>query len=156
MLEPDPAEPLPSGIPGMRALASGLPRWHEAADWSWAARFGYQIVVKRGAAGSFFRQLEADFLREAEAHVPELADADLASRMEQSARGWCEVAALLKDQSELERCDPGLFEHAAERVAALADLEEAIFRDALASTAGLGASQAGLSPARPAGRSPGR
>lgn len=132
MLEPDADALLPAGIPAMRRLARDFAGWKDAPDWSWAARFGYQVVVKRGAAGGFFRPLEAGFLRESQAHVPELAEAGLAARMEHSADGWRDVAALLEQQSDRESCDPGLFARAGEKVAALADLEEGIFRDALA------------------------
>lgn len=132
MLEPEPDAALPAGIPAMRRLGRHFADWKNATDWSWAARFGYQVVVKRGAAGGFFRPLAAGFLRESAAHVPELGEADLAARMERSAAGWREVAALLEQQSERESCDPGLFARAGEKVDALADLEEGIFRDALA------------------------
>ncbi len=130
MLEPS-AE-LPAGIPAMRALAEELPRWGEAADWSWASRFAYQVIIKRGAGGSFFRSLHAEFLRESEALLPALAEAKLAERMDRIAAGWRELAAPLKQQSEREACEPRLFAEAAEIAARLADLEEGFFRDVLA------------------------
>ncbi|MDJ0853270.1 MAG: BtrH N-terminal domain-containing protein [Myxococcota bacterium] len=136
MLEP--STDLPSGIPAMRALAADLPRWVEAADWSWASRFGYQVVIKRGAGGSFFRSLYADFLRESEALLPALSAAKLAERMDRIAAGWRELAAPLKEQSERETCEPRLFAEAARRAARLADLEEGFFRDVMA--LGLGGS----------------
>ena len=130
MLEPG-DEPLPSGIPAMRVLASELADWKDAEDWSWAARFGYQVVVKRGAGGSFFRSLHADFLRESAAHVPGLADALPARRMDEIAAGWRGLAAVLKEQSERETCDPSLFEEAGRRIGRLAEAEQAYFEDAL-------------------------
>ena len=63
MLEPDDS-PFATGIPAMRSLARGFAGWKDAADWSWSARFGYQVVVKRGAAGAFFCPLMVEFLRE--------------------------------------------------------------------------------------------
>jgi hypothetical protein len=129
MLEPDGS--LPAGLPAMRRLAVELPSWKRAEDWSWAARFGYQVVIKRGAGGSFFRSLYADFLRESAQHVPGLAQALPASRMDEIAGGWREVAALLKRQSEREPCDPALFEQASILVAGLADAECAFFEEAL-------------------------
>jgi hypothetical protein len=116
----------------MRALARELPAWEDAPDWSWAARFGYQIVVKRGAAGAFFRPLLAGFLRESEPHVPEIAEAGLADQVDASAARWCDLAALLKQQSERERCDPRLFARAGEIAAELAEREERLFAEALA------------------------
>src|SRR5262249_28258116 len=34
---------LPAGVGAMRALAADFPNWSALPDWSWAARFGYQI-----------------------------------------------------------------------------------------------------------------
>jgi hypothetical protein len=137
MLEPGEA-PYPVGIPGIRVLAGRLASWETAPDWSWCARFGYQIVVKRGAGGSFFRSLEADFLREAAAHVPELGEADLPARMDEIAAGWHAFAAALFAQSERETCDPELFRAAGRMAGALADAEESLFTDALALAQRLG------------------
>ncbi len=130
MLEP--TSELPGGIPAMRTLAEDLPSWGEAKDWSWAARFGYQVIVKRGAAGSFFRTLYADFLRESAPLVPELGEAKLAECMDGIAARWRELAAVLKQQSERESCEPALFTTAGRLAAQLANDEEAFSRDALA------------------------
>jgi hypothetical protein len=121
----------PAGIPAMRSLAADLPSWSEAEDWSWAARFGYQVVIKRGAGGSFFRSLYSDFLRESAPLLPKLGEARLAERMDEIAARWRELAAILKRQSERESCDPALFASAAEVAARLADDEEGFFQDAL-------------------------
>jgi len=129
MLEPH--GELPSGIPAMRALADEFASWSELEDWSWAARFGYQIVIKRGAGGSFFRTLYSAFLRESESEVPAIRETKLAERMDRIAAGWRDIAAILKQQSEREQCDPSLFERAAELTSQQADGEEAFFRDAL-------------------------
>lgn len=125
MLEPD--DSLPAGIPAMRAVASELADWSQLADWSWAARFGYQVVIKRGAGGSFFRSLFADFLRESAPLVPELAAAAPAADMDAIAARWRELAAVLKDQSERKDCDPALFVRAGEQATRLADDEERFF-----------------------------
>ena len=137
MLEPRDSA-YPSGIPGMRLLSQRLAAWRDAPDWSWCARFGYQIVVKRGAGGSFFRSLAADFLREAAAHVPEIGEAGLGARMNEVAAGWRDLAALLFEQSERETCDAELFRGAGRLAGELADAEESLFGDALALTARLG------------------
>ena len=129
----DPDSPgFQSGIPAMRTLASDFARWEDSADWSWAARFGYQIVIKRGAGGSFFRSLYADFLKESADFVPEIAAAGLPERMTGIARQWRDFAAVLKEQSERETCSPELFRRAGEMMGGLADSEESFFRDALA------------------------
>ncbi len=129
MLAPD--DDLPSGLPAMRDLARGLAGWQHAPDWSWAARFGYQVIVKRGAGGSFFRSLEADFLREAAVRLPGLGRDLKAERLDEIAAGWRDVAELLRLQSERDDCDPGLFERAGEQVGRLADAEERFFEDVL-------------------------
>jgi hypothetical protein len=129
MLEPE-AE-LPSGVPAMRELAEEFPSWKDLPDWSWAARFGYQVVVKRGAAGTFFRSLLADFLRESAPLVPGLAQAAPVEAMDAIAARWCDLAAILKDQSERESCEPALFAKAGRVAADLADREERFFTEAL-------------------------
>ena len=129
MLEPD--EDLPAGIPALRALASDFADWANAEDWSWAARFGYQVVVKRGAGGSFFRSLYRDFLRESAPLVPEIARALPAERMDAIAARWRDLAAVLKQQSENDACDPDLFRQAGRIAGELADAEERFFTDAL-------------------------
>lgn len=115
------------GLPGMRRTADDLPGWTALADWSWAARFGYQVVIQRGAGGCFFRSLYADFLRESAQQVPALGEAGLPGEMDEIARQWVEFALVLKEQSERETCDPALFVDAGRRLHALADREERLF-----------------------------
>jgi hypothetical protein len=120
----------------MRALAAEFPSWSAQPDWSWAARFGYQIILKRGAAGSFFRSLYSDFLREAAWQLPVLGA--LAPRMDAIADRWRALAVPLEWQSEREICDPTLFEEAGRQLGELAELEDAFFRDASAAAAAIG------------------
>lgn len=128
-LDPDPG--LPAGLPAMRALAAAFPSWSDAADWSWAARFGYQVIIKRGAGGSFFRSLYADFLEEAAPRVPRVASANLPERMSEIAGRWRELAACLEEQSERETCDPSLFDRASRLTSDLADREQRFFEECL-------------------------
>ena len=51
--------------------------------------------------------------------------------MDEAAARWCDLAALLKEQSERESCDPTLFGRAGEVAAELADREERLFAQAL-------------------------
>ena len=120
-----------TGIAAMRKLSADLPGWAELEDWSWASRFGYQVVIKRGAGGSFFRSLYADFLEEAAARVPEINAMGLPKRMQDIAAGWRDLASVLKDQSERNSCDPALFTRAGGLTAVLADREEAFFEQQL-------------------------
>jgi hypothetical protein len=119
-----------AGIAGMRRLAADFASWSDIDDWSWAARFGYQVIVKRGSGGHFFRSLYTDFLRESADAVPALAESGLAERMQSAADRWIDFSSLLEEQSVRETCDRALFEQAGEALAQLADLEESIF-DAL-------------------------
>jgi hypothetical protein len=119
---------LEAGVPAMRALAAELPRWGELEDWSWAARFGYQVIVKRGSGGSFFRSLYADFLEEIATAVPAVGRADLPRAMAEIAARWRAFARVLQMQSERRVCDPALFARAGAAMSAIADAEEAFFR----------------------------
>jgi hypothetical protein len=117
------------GVEGMRALAADFASWQRQDDWSWAARFGYQVVVKRGAGGSFFRSLYADFLEEASQIVPAIGSAGLPQRMAALAARWRDLAAILKEQSERESCAPELFARAGVVMGELAAEEESFFRE---------------------------
>jgi hypothetical protein len=134
MLAPSYGELL-SGIPAMRALAADFPSWSAQPDWSWAARFGYQIIIKRGAAGSFFRSLYADFLREAARELSALEP--LAQCMDSIAERWRALAVPLEQQSERETCDPALFAEAGRQLGELAELERVFYRDADAAAAAI-------------------
>lgn len=131
MLEPPPVAELgfSSGVPAMRELADDFPNWADAEDWSWASRFGYQVVEKRGAAGTFFRKLQADFLRESADAIPALGREGFAERMGGIALRWLDLSAVLKRQSEVNVCEPVLFADAATVMRDLADLEEGLQRD---------------------------
>lgn len=130
-----PAAEWNEGVAGMHELAADLPCWPELEDWSWAARFGYQIVIKRGAGGSFFRSLYADFLAEAAMEVPAIEAAGFPKRMTGIAARWRELAEVLKEQSERERCDPRLFVRAGALVHALAKQEADFFEELRRTTA---------------------
>jgi hypothetical protein len=119
---------LEAGLPAMRALAAELPRWGELEDWSWASRFGYQVIVKRGSGGSFFRSLYADFLEESATEIPAVGRAGLSRAMAAIAARWRELAGVLQAQSERDVCDPSLFARAGAAMSAIADAEEAFFR----------------------------
>jgi hypothetical protein len=115
------------GLAGMRQLASDLPEWKALPDWSWAARFGYQIIVKRGAGGLFFRSIYRDFLAEAASLIPGLRGEGLVEKIELIGREWGDAAAVLKEQSEREVCAPGLFREAGKMISQLARREEELF-----------------------------
>lgn len=133
MLTPSP-ERL-TGTSAMRGLAAELSGWQSIEDWSWAARFGYQVIIKRGSGGSFFRSLHADFLTEAAELAPAIGAAGLPGQMSAIAARWRELAGVLEEQSEAEVCRPELFSKAGMLMAELADAEESFFRAARELTA---------------------
>jgi hypothetical protein len=97
MLEPE----LPgfSGLDAVRRLAVEAGSWPEATeDWQWCARFGYQVIERRGTGGGAFRLMYSRFLEQAGR-----AEAPLAAR---AAAAWTELAeafraASAKDEPEL-------------------------------------------------------
>jgi hypothetical protein len=88
------------GLHAMEAMAQDLPQWSEAEDWKWCARFGYQVIEKRGTGGSAFRQLYVEFLEEAARFLPELEAVNAPERMRRIARKWTVFADYLYAISE--------------------------------------------------------
>ncbi len=88
-----------SGLEAVRRLSEEAGAWPETAeDWRWCARFGYQVIERRGTGGGAFRLMYSRFLEEAERPEAPLA-ADAAAR-------WTELAASLRAASEAE--EPGV------------------------------------------------
>ncbi|HEY5815361.1 MAG TPA: BtrH N-terminal domain-containing protein [Solirubrobacterales bacterium] len=82
-----------SGLDAVRRLAAEAGSWPEvAADWQWCARFGYQVIERRGTGGGAFRLMYSRFL--AEAGRPE---APLAA---EAAAAWTELADAFRAASE--------------------------------------------------------
>ena len=91
-----------SGLGAVERLAAEAGSWPEvAADWQWCARFGYQVIERRGTGGGAFRLMYSRFLEEAERPEASLA-AEAAAR-------WTELAEDLRAASELDEPDPGLW-----------------------------------------------
>jgi len=126
MLKP-PADSM--GLPGMRLAVARLPRWNQAENWQWCARFGYQIIERRGTGGGGFRLMYADFLDQASALLPALIKLDAADRMRQTAALWTALSDQLKTISESE--SPAGFERAAATLADIAEQEQAFYQDIL-------------------------
>lgn len=130
MLEPEPAY---TGIAGIRALAADFPIWRKAEDLSWCARFGYQVIERRGTGGGNFRRMYAGFLEEIADRVPEVVEVDAAARTWASARLWTELSEVLRTISESEDAQRpqtvALLGPAGDLAARIADTEESLFRD---------------------------
>ncbi|HEX3033572.1 MAG TPA: BtrH N-terminal domain-containing protein [Thermodesulfobacteriota bacterium] len=120
-----------SGVRMIRLWSEDLPNWTDAEDWSWCARFGYQVIKKRGVDGAGFRWLYRDFLREAEEIVPSLKKLNLSKRMDLIANRWSDIAMVLKEISEKEKPDVNLLEVASDKAKELWELEEEFYRMAL-------------------------
>jgi butirosin biosynthesis protein H-like/uncharacterized protein DUF4872 len=82
-----------SGLSAVERLAVEAGSWPEVAeDWQWCARFGYQVIERRGTGGGAFRLMYARFLEEAGRSEAPLA-AEAASR-------WTELAGAFHAASE--------------------------------------------------------
>jgi len=100
MVEPE----LPgfSGLDAVERLAAEAGSWPEAAeDWQWCARFGYQVIERRGTGGGAFRLMYSRFLEEA--GRPEAALAAGA------AAAWSELATAFHAASEQSEPVPELW-----------------------------------------------
>jgi len=89
-----------AGIMGMEMLAEDFENWGNAPDWEFCARFGYQIIERRGTGGGAFRKMYAQFLREAEALDARLREAKLSDAMDKIAAEWTALALSLKHISD--------------------------------------------------------
>jgi hypothetical protein len=91
-----------SGFGGLAALeqfAGELVSWRELDDASWAYRFAYQCIEKRGTGGGNFRALYRDFLSEAGDHVPSILRNQYAVSMARTASAWSTLARYLEAMS---------------------------------------------------------
>jgi hypothetical protein len=87
-----------SGLDAVRRLAEEAGSWPEVAeDWQWCARFGYQVIERRGTGGGAFRLMYSRFLEQAGREEAPLAAA--------AAAAWTELAEAFRAASE--RDEPG-------------------------------------------------
>jgi hypothetical protein len=118
MLEPPLGEH--EGIPALRRFVDELPRWpDELEDWQWCARFGYQVIERRGTGGGNFRLMYSRFLAE--------AGRDEAALAAEAAASWTALATELLAASEEEAADAGRWRGIGERAAATLALEERLW-----------------------------
>ena len=100
MVEPEYREY--SGLGAVERLAEEAGSWPEATeDWKWCARFGYQVIERRGTGGGAFRLMYSRFLEEAGRPEAPLA-AEAAAR-------WTELAEDFRAASEQDDPDPVLW-----------------------------------------------
>jgi hypothetical protein len=118
MLEPDLGEF--QGIPALRRFAAEVGRWPEAADdWQWCARFGYQVIERRGTGGGNFRRMYARFLNE--------VGFDEAALAAGAAERWTSLAGALLAASEADGPDPALWSSARDEAAGVLEAEERLW-----------------------------
>lgn len=102
-----------SGLRAVERLAGEVGSWPEVAeDWQWCARFGYQVIERRGTGGGAFRLMYSRFLEEAGRPEAPLAG--------EAAACWTELANAFRAASERDNPEPGLWreiDRAAHRVA---------------------------------------
>jgi Butirosin biosynthesis protein H, N-terminal/Domain of unknown function (DUF4872) len=102
-----------SGLGAVDRLAEEAGSWPEVAeDWQWCARFGYQVIERRGTGGGAFRLMYSRFLEEA--GRPE------ASLAAEAAARWTDLATAFHAASEQDTPAPTLWrdiDDAAHRVA---------------------------------------
>jgi hypothetical protein len=118
MLEP-PFGPF-AGIPALERLAEEAGAWPEVAeDWRWCARFGYQVIERRGTGGGCFRLMYSRFLAEAGREEASLASA--------AAARWTELADALKAASEPEEPRPELWQKVGASAEAVLEAERRLW-----------------------------
>jgi hypothetical protein len=128
MLAPH-TDDLPTGIAGMKTLADDFVNWGDAPDWQFCARFGYQMIERRGTGGGAFRKMYADYLREAEEIVPDLRGKKSPDTLADIADAWTTFARLLKRISDEK--NRALFAGAGEAIRELAAREEKFWRSVI-------------------------
>lgn len=106
-----------SGLNAVNLFAAEAGSWPEATeDWQWCARFGYQVIERRGTGGGAFRLMYARFLEEVgRPEAPLAADA---------ASAWTHLANAFHLASENDAPEPSLWreiDRAANRVAEAED-----------------------------------
>jgi hypothetical protein len=122
MLEPELREF--SGLDAVRRFSEEAGCWPEVAeDWRWCARFGYQVIERRGTGGGNFRLMYSRFLAEAGYEDEAALAADAAAR-------WTDLAAVLEQGSESDDPDPAVWARIDEIAATVLEAEERVW-DAL-------------------------
>lgn len=117
-----------SGVSMIRLWAEDLPNWKDAPDWKWCARFGYQVVKKRGVCGAGFRWLYRDFLTEAEEMLLPLRALRLSQKMDLIGNKWSNMSMILKEISEKEKPDRKLLSLASDKANELWESEQQFYR----------------------------
>ena len=108
------------GLPALRRFAAEVGDWpQQIEDWQWCARFGYQVIERRGTGGGNFRLMYSRFLDEAGRDEARLA-ADAAGR-------WTTLAEHLLVASETDDPQREVWERVGAAAAQVLDAEERLW-----------------------------
>jgi Butirosin biosynthesis protein H, N-terminal/Domain of unknown function (DUF4872) len=111
-----------SGLDAVRRLAAEAGSWPEATeDWKWCARFGYQVIERRGTGGGAFRLMYSRFLEEAGRPEAPLAV--------EAADRWTELAGAFHAASERDDPDPDLWRQIDAAAGRCAEAEERLWTE---------------------------
>ncbi len=109
-----------AGLGAVERLAAEAGSWPEVAeDWQWCARFGYQVIERRGTGGGAFRLMYSRFLEEADRPEAPLA-AEAAAR-------WTELAGAFHAASERDDPDPALWREIGDAAGRVAEAEQRLW-----------------------------
>lgn len=108
------------GLPALRRFAAEVGGWPgQIDDWQWCARFGYQVIERRGTGGGNFRLMYARFLAEVESPHAGLAAA--------AAARWSSLAASLLAASEADEPEPALWSDVGCEANGVLEIEERLW-----------------------------
>jgi hypothetical protein len=109
-----------SGLSAVHRLAEEAGSWPEVAeDWRWCARFGYQVIERRGTGGGAFRLMYSRFLEEAGRPEAPLA-AEAAAR-------WTDLATAFHAASERDEPDAAHWRAVNEAAKRVAEAEDRLW-----------------------------
>ena len=109
-----------AGLPAVRRFAAEAGSWPEQTeDWQWCARFGYQVIERRGTGGGNFRLMYSRFLEEAG-----YTEAVLAA---EAAASWSALADAFRTASERDDPEPALWSAVDRAVQSCADAEQRLW-----------------------------
>lgn len=109
------------GLPAVRRLAADAGAWPEVAeDWQWCARFGYQVIERRGTGGGNFRAMYSRFLEE-------VGRSDAAGLAATASAAWTALAEAFLAASESDDPEPALWAAIGERAEGCAEAEERLW-----------------------------
>jgi Butirosin biosynthesis protein H, N-terminal/Domain of unknown function (DUF4872) len=115
------------GLPALRRFAAEVGEWPGTVeDWSWCARFNYQVIERRGTGGGNFRLMYSRFLEEVGSPQAQLAA--------EAAAGWTALAEALRAASDADEPEAELWAAVAERAAGVLEAEERLWPELSAST----------------------